>query len=255
MADLDASLHRWQGRDAETFELPAIETARGADDRTLASLVARRIAADIRSGFGSGERIGSEWDLCERHNVSRATLRQAIRQLQDSDLVECRRGRGNGLVARNPRGTGSIRLVMAYLISRQMDPLKAGTLLFQLNRHVPALAVSRADPAARARLECLLEKVDGQKTIDRCDLLRLVHGVSQVADSPIIDLFSRCLAAYEARFHPQLIERLPPRFQAEYFGLLRLLLERVEPGDPDHLAWAKGESAQVMLAMSRDRPI
>src|SRR5690606_22989276 len=99
--------------------LPAIETERQDGDRTLASIVARRIAADVQRGGGAGQRLGSEWDLCERYSVSRATLRQAIRQFEDSGLVECRRGRGNGLVVRDLKGTGSIKLVLAYLISRQ----------------------------------------------------------------------------------------------------------------------------------------
>jgi DNA-binding FadR family transcriptional regulator len=235
--------------------LPELVTARQEDDRTLAILVARRLAAEIMRSGTTGQRLGSEWDLCERFSVSRATLRQAIRQLQDSGLVECRRGRGNGLVVRDLRGTGSIRLVLAFLISRQMDPEAAGTTLFHLNRFVPALAVVRADPAGRARLEELLERAQQSDPIDRYDLLRLVQCVSQLADSPIIDLFSRCLAAYEARFHPFLAERLPVQMQKEYFDLLRLLLDQTDPGDASRLDWAKQQASEVMLAMSRSRPI
>ena len=68
-------------------------------------------------------------------------------------------------------------------------------------------------------------------------------------------MFSRCLAAYEARFHPLLAERLPRTVQAEYFELLRHLLDAVEPGDQARLEWAKREASRVMLAMSRNRPI
>jgi hypothetical protein len=136
-----------------------------------------------------------------------------------------------------------------------MDPMAAGTILFQLNRFVPALAVSRANRAQRATLEQLLSRVQRTDAIERYDLLRLVQCVSQVADSPIIDLFSRCLAAYEARFHPFLAERLPLHMQAEYFDLLRRLLDKLEPDDGTQLEWAKQESSRVMLEMSRTRPI
>ena len=252
----DSELSRLMRNDeAEALEPPPINTAWLEDDRTLATLIARRIAAEIFENATAGQRIGSEWDLCERYNVSRATLRQAIRQLQDSGLVECRRGRGNGLVVRNLRGTGSIRLVLAYLIGRHMNPLSAGTVLFQLNRFIPALAVSRAGPRQRARLESLLNKAERSDTLDRYDLLRLVQCVSQLADSPIVDLFSRCLAAYEARFHPFLVERLPVDIQAEYFALLRQLLEEREASDEAYLRTAKLSSAEVMLEMSRTRPI
>ena len=242
-------------REDGPLQLPAIDTSRLADDRTLSTLVARRLGAEVLGSAGAGQRLGSEWDLCERFSVSRATLRQAIRQLQDSGLVECRRGRGNGLVVRDLRGTGSIRLVLAYLISRQMDPMAAGTILFQLNRFVPALAVSRASETQRARLKKLLEQAQRSDPIDRYDLLRLVQWVSHLSDSPIIDLFSRCLAAYEARFRPFLAESLPAHLQAEYFDLLRSLLDKREVGDREQLEWAKRESAGVMLEMSRSRPL
>jgi len=235
--------------------LPDIDTARHIDDRTLATLVARRLAAEVLRSGTAGQRLGSEWDLSERFSVSRATLRQAIRQLQDSGMVECRRGRGNGLVVRDSRGTGVIRLVLAYLIGHQMDPTVAGTLLFQINRFVPALAVTRASPEQRARLEELLARTQRSDQIDRTDLLALVQCVSQLAENPVIDLFSRSLAAYEARFHPFFVERLPAQMQTDYFGLLRRLLDRIEPGDPTHLALAKQEATGILLDMSRSRPI
>jgi DNA-binding FadR family transcriptional regulator len=253
-AELNAKFNRHLREQDGSPQWPVFENARLTDDRTLSTFVARKLAAEICRVGVAGQRLGSEWDLCERYSVSRTTLRQAIRQLQDSGLVEGRRGRGNGLVIRDARGAGSVRLAVTYLISRKMDPMAAGTLLFQLNRFVPALAASRANDAQREALRALLDRVQ-QDPIDRCDLLHLVQYVSEVADSPIIDLFSRCVAAYEARFHPLLIERLPARVQAEYFTLLRGLLEELEGADAKHLARAKRQSANVMLEMSRSRPL
>jgi DNA-binding FadR family transcriptional regulator len=254
-AALNRELAHRLDRQPAPLPQPGIETGRKDGDRTLATLVARRIAAEVLRSSTTGQRLGSEWDLCERFSVSRATLRQAIRQLEDSGIVECRRGRGNGLVVRDLKGTGSIKLVLAFLISRQMDPRAAGAILFQLNRFIPALAVSRGNDAQRRRLAELLSRVERADPIDRYDLLRLVQYVSQLADSPIIDLFSRCLAAYEARFHPVLAERLPRTVQAEYFELLKNLLDKVGPGDTEKVEWAKREASRVMLAMSRNRPI
>jgi DNA-binding FadR family transcriptional regulator len=231
----------------------------GADQtptaKTLACVIARKLAADIARAGGAGARLGSEWDLCERFNVSRLTLRQAIRLLQDSGLVECRRGRGNGLIVRDRRGAGSIRLLLAYLIGEKMDPMAAGTILFQLNCFVPALAVARANSDGRLQLEAALSRVESCDPFERYDLLGLVHCVSRLADSPIIDLFSRCLVAYEARFRASLAERLPGSAQASYFQLVRRLLDRVPTGDSRRLEWAKNESSALMLQMSQHRPI
>jgi DNA-binding FadR family transcriptional regulator len=225
-------------------------SARAREPGTLAAVIARELAAEIVRGGSAGARLGSEWELCERFNVSRLTLRQAIRLLQDGGLVECRRGRGNGLVVRDRRASGAIRLVLAYLIGGKLDPMTAGTLLFLLNCFVPALAVSRADAAQRQQLEAALSRVESCDPFDRYDLLGLVHCVSRAANSPIIDLFSRCLAAYEARFRESLAERLPASAQASYFNLVRRLLD----GAPD-LERAKRESSALMLEMSDRRPI
>ncbi|MEO8308019.1 MAG: GntR family transcriptional regulator [Pseudomonadota bacterium] len=226
-----------------------------ASASTRVTFIARSLAADIQHANAAGTRLGSEWDLCERFGVSRLTLRQAIRLLQDSGLVECRRGRGNGLIIRDRRTAGSIRLMLAYLIGEQLDPMAAGTILIRINAHVPALAVSRASAEQRRQLESALLRLGDGDSIDRCDLLGLVHLVSRLADSPVIDLFSRCLAAYEARFRASLAERLPAAAQASYFQLVRRLLDRMPQGDISALAWARQESASCMLEMSVQRPI
>ena len=248
---LDALLPELQaGRSA----VPSLDAARLAVG-TRATSIARRLAAEIQRTRAAGTRLGSEWDLCERFGASRLTLRQAIRLLQDSGLVECRRGRGNGLLVRDRRASGSIRLMLAYLISEKLDPMAAGTILFQLNAYVPALAVGRATAEQRRQLDLSLSRLQGCDSFDRYDLLGLVQLVSRLADSPIIDLFSRCLAAYEARFRQSLAERLPAAAQAGYFQLVRKLLDHMSPDDAGALAWAKQESAACMLEMSFLRPI
>jgi DNA-binding FadR family transcriptional regulator len=222
---------------------------------TRAASIARRLATEIQRSRTAGARLGSEWDLCERFGVSRLTLRQAIRLLQDSGLVDCRRGRGNGLIIRDRRASGIIRMMLAYLISEKLDPMAAGTFLFQLNAYVPALAVHRASDEERRQLEASLSRLENCESLDRCDLLALVHLVSRLASSPVIDLFSRCLAAYEARFRASLAERLPAAAQAGYFRMVRRLLDKVPSGEAAGLASGKRESAACMLEMSRQRPI
>ena len=226
-----------------------------APSGTRAASIARRLAEEIQRSQPAGTRLGSEWDLCERFGVSRLTLRQAVRLLQDSGLVECRRGRGNGLLIRDRRATGSIRLVLAYLIGERLDAMLAGTLLFQLNACMPALAISRASPEQREQLDAALSRLECCESFDRCDLLSLVHLVSRLADSPIIDLFSRCLAAYEARFRESLAERLPTAAQASYFQLVRRLLDRTRSAEGYVLEAARRESVDCMMEMSLQRPI
>lgn len=235
--------------------ISAQSASRTSRARSLSSVIAAKLAAEIAALSRAGARLGSESDLCERFNVSRLTLRQAIRRLQDSGLVECRRGRGNGLLVRDRRAAGCIRLMLAYLIGEKTDPMAAGTILFQLNCFIPAFAVSRADAGQRRDLEAALARVEACDPFDRCDLLNLVQCVSRLAESPIIDLFSRCLAAYEARFRASLAERLPASAQANYFRLIRRLLKRLPSAHAADIERAKLDCAELMLDMSYSRPI
>lgn len=231
-----------------------IVPVRGAAS-TRAVAIARELASEILTVRTAGARLGSEWDLCERFEVSRLTLRQAVRLLQDSGLVECRRGRGNGLLIRDRRAGGNMRLLLAYLIGEKLQPEDAGTILFLLNANIPALAVCRATDAQRGQIESALARLERFEEFDRCDLLALVHCISRIADSPIIDFFSRCLVAFEARFTTSLAERLPVAAQASYFRMVRRLLKHPR-GDADALcARAKDESSACMIRMSRQRPI
>ncbi|HTY93585.1 MAG TPA: GntR family transcriptional regulator [Steroidobacteraceae bacterium] len=229
----------------ESEDAPALTPAR----------IARELASQIARSGQAGARLGSEWDLCERFGVGRLTLRQAIRLLQDGGLVECRRGRGNGLVVRNRGAAGGIRLMLAALIGEKLDPIAAGMLLLQLNRFMPVLAVSRANAEERSRLLATISRLEGGDSIGRCALLSLVQSVSRLADSPIIDLFSRCLAAYEARFRTALAADLPASAHTSYFRLLRRFLDRIPLAPPTTPEWAKRESAALLLQMSVGRPI
>ena len=138
--------------------------------------------------------------------------------------------------------------MVAYLIGERMDPTAAGTLLFHINRATPALAVARANADQKRELEAALARVEACDPFDRFDLLALVRCVSRLADSPIVDLFSLCLAAYEARFHGPLAGERPASAQASYFQLMHRLLGRI--GDADSLDWAKAEASAAMLQMS-----
>lgn len=60
-----------------------------------------RILQIVRLGLvPAGERLPSERELAERLGISRATLRDALRVLQDQGLVESRRGRYGGTFVR-----------------------------------------------------------------------------------------------------------------------------------------------------------
>jgi DNA-binding GntR family transcriptional regulator len=64
-----------------------------------------RLAPAIRLGpVSEGERLPPERELAERLQVSRVTLREAIRALREAGFLESRRGRSGGTFVVSPTG-------------------------------------------------------------------------------------------------------------------------------------------------------
>lgn len=68
------------------------------------------IASDLRTEIASGAlavgaMLPTEMELCERYDVSRYTVRAALRQLRELGLVSMRRGSGTRVVSSTPKGS------------------------------------------------------------------------------------------------------------------------------------------------------
>lgn len=84
--------------------------------RKLGEIVAERIVADIvRRGWPEGEVLGTEADFMDRYRVSRATFREAMRQVEGLGAAAMRRGAGGGLVVKAPPRAGIVAALRTYL--------------------------------------------------------------------------------------------------------------------------------------------
>jgi DNA-binding FadR family transcriptional regulator len=107
-----------------------------------------------------GERLPSERDLAGRFNVSRVTLREAIKALQDAGYVESRRGRYGGTFVQEQlpkRGTASVRR-----LAREMAGGLDDALVFRR-----VLEVGAAEAAALRVLDDY-ERAHLTQRLDQC---------------------------------------------------------------------------------------
>lgn len=83
--------------------------------RKLGEIVAERIVADIvRRGWPEGEVLGTEADFMDRYRVSRATFREAMRQIEGHGAAVMRRGVGGGLVVMAPPREAIVAAIRTY---------------------------------------------------------------------------------------------------------------------------------------------
>jgi DNA-binding FadR family transcriptional regulator len=115
-----------------------------------------RLLTVIKLGFvGPGERFPAERDLAAQLGISRLTLREAIRELQQAGYVESRRGRSGGtFVTRKPPAPdrGELRR-----LAREDGEKLADALTFRL-----AVETGSADVLAQLMARSVAVKGDGE---------------------------------------------------------------------------------------------
>jgi DNA-binding FadR family transcriptional regulator len=174
--------------------------------------IARIVAADILAGrWRAGERIGSETDLCEHFEVSRMTLRQAVRLLEEFGIAETQAGRGNGLFACARESEAAIiRMAHGYLASRHW----AGDDWWLAARPIQAALIEAAErnlPSDhRRRYRAMIAEVRAETRLRRMmnGQAEIIRDIAGHADSAILRLFSDIAMSYR---HRVLTEAVPER--------------------------------------------
>src|SRR5258708_6382099 len=128
-----------------------------------AARVADRIVGDvIAKGWPVGELLGSEAELLERYQVSRAVFREAVRLLQHQQVARTRRGPGGGLVITEPTVDAVIDAVVLYLyrVEAPLDELFEARIV--LEEIASDLAPGRLDEQDLTRLRAFVHARGGR---------------------------------------------------------------------------------------------
>lgn len=204
---------------------------------SLARLVSEQIRRRIFDGrLRAGDRIPSERELAEQLASNRNTVREAIRTLEELQLVQVRHG--NGMVVRDFRREGELGLLPFFLAegADAGETLRALEDVLRLRRMVlaeaGALAAERATPEDVAGLRAAAEAaVDDPEDPWRQDLeffRRLVESSHSLVAVWLFNTFARSFAG--------LVERLPGLWVRQaglrrtWISLVRAV-ERHRPGE------------------------
>ncbi|QQQ73846.1 FadR family transcriptional regulator [Saccharothrix sp. 6-C] len=196
-----------------------------------------RLVQAIRLGVvGPGERLPAERDLAARLGVSRVTLREAIRSLQDAGYVESRRGRYGGTFVNSP--------LPAPAPDRRVDAgelADALTLRWAVETGAAQCAAGRAlGPVERRNLlarlvECRDASVDSYRRKDS----RLHLAIAEATGSP-----SLTAAVADARTRVNaLLDRIPllPPNLAHSNEQHEEIVTHIVAGDPEAARRAMAE--------------
>src|SRR5271156_2684214 len=136
----------------------------GADSNAKrAAKVADLIVEDVMAlGWPVGEVLGSETDLLERYQVSRAVFREAVRLVEHQQVARTRRGPGGGLVITEPTVDAVIDAVVLYLyrVEARLDELFEARIV--LEDIASELAPGRLDEQDLDRLRSFVDDAESQ---------------------------------------------------------------------------------------------
>lgn len=216
-------------------ELPfvsSLEQANSAQTGVPARATAIAVALIARAEAAGTPHLGNEAGLCEELEISRSVLRQALRILQDLDLVMVRLGRGGGYVLKQPAPIGIIRQMFVWLAARNCDPFALDELrcdLHAANFRLAGELLGKMPAAQRNghcdRLESIIDEHVGPQRF-----VHLRQAVAAIAQSPIIDTLGRSIVSYQARSYGALPDLGPSRI---FEAMERKIVANLRGGDLD----------------------
>jgi len=166
--------------------------------------LARILTLELDHAPGAGAarvrtaRVGTAAELCERHNVGREVLGQAIRLLESRGVVDCQRGRTHGLHAGVQDPAALVERVVAYFSSIRLSWHELDGVARMLSRIVRMTLAAEATPSQR---QTMLDRLDGLH--DWHDAAAVVtaqlHAEWAMVANPILRFMEQCATAYYAR--------------------------------------------------------
>lgn len=115
--------------------------------------------------FLPGEKLPPERILAERLSVSRSTIREAVRLLQDSGLIEVRRGATGGLVVRDSQVEDPVEL-RAWIRRQRAHLNELMDFRLVIEGAAAELAACRRTDDDLSRLEAAMQRMEQSKLAD-----------------------------------------------------------------------------------------
>jgi DNA-binding FadR family transcriptional regulator len=170
--------------------------------------------------------LGSEDDMIRMLGVSRPTLRQAARMLEQEQLLVVRRGIGGGLFGRRPTAEAVSHTASVYLRSEGATYKDLIGTQLVLGVECARLAAGNPDTTAREELrDFYKQRVRDRAHISTPDFLNVTvdfqRHVAQLAGSPALQLFVNVL-----------MDLSDPDRQRQTFNRHEAVAEAIARGDP-----------------------
>ncbi len=200
----------------------------GMDHGKLADQILARMVADIaRLGWKQGHNLGREADLQIQYGVSRAILREAIRQLELHGVARMKTGIQGGLVIGVADPSYTVDLVVTYLRSTPLEVKH----LWEVQSCLALFAVSRlaqiGGPEDQAALREALAGVRTANAANYLDRANLLHRtIADRTENRALSLFIRVLVQSATPLCPPVSEKSLPYLISVHEGIVAAICDQ-----------------------------
>jgi len=132
------------------------------NNEKITDVIISQIRDAVLSGkLKPGDRLASEKELVAEFDVSKATLREALRALEVMGLVESRKGASGGVFITEVKLQTTIHSMMNFLHFHSLSISELTMIRYFLEPSIARLAVSRINDTDLVTLESYINEVDG----------------------------------------------------------------------------------------------
>jgi DNA-binding FadR family transcriptional regulator len=208
--------------------------------RAFESIIQQVEAAILQGNLAAGDRLPSERDLQGMLDVSRNTLRESLRVLEQKGLIEIRQGNRGGIFVKEVNADSMAESLGLFVQSQRITMEQISEFRQDLEGLVTRRAALRADAGTMAEVDRLLKTAEelARKGPSEWDAFMLadkeIHlALARLAGNPLHHYF---LETVHTNFHRYHINAYLPRDEATIRTTLRELkaiVRAVSRGDAE----------------------
>ncbi len=171
--------------------------------RSRALVIARRIVADLKANRCARLELGTLAALEEKHASGRPIILQAIRILEELEIIEIRLGRGGGIVACQPSPGAVVRAVYSHFVLGDLTMDMAKDIIWSINRANAVRAAAVITPAQSEMLDIFSasQQSRNEQADDHSAEITLWRLLGEISANEVLHMLVRCMFYFRIRSH------------------------------------------------------
>lgn len=162
--------------------------------------------AILKGEFKPGDRLASQRELIDQFQVSKASMREALRVLEGMGLVEARKGTGGGIFAAEVNMNTTVHSLTNFLHFKNVSVADITMLRYFLEPHLAEIALSKIAKSDIRILETMTNDEVSAPPLKEKQGIGLHYYIARFSENPLLillmDFIESLLADLKVKLNP-----------------------------------------------------